>query len=288
MAHVAYANSTVLDRLLIRPRIYGTFDVQFGPMGFLEPMRPLLWYADQWWCPWVAIVTYLVMVKVLLIFTRGTTRKYTLLTVVHNALVALESLYMFWTLMREVFRYVTTNGLGYWGLYCDPHHLLDSDSDLRFYQSLFYLGKFHELFDTVVLVLRGRSPSALQLFHHTVMLLVTYYNRWPFLVPAMWLSVALNEVVHVFMYSYFALQALGIQIEWVRRWITSGQIIQFWIILLHALPWPYFQHHYGCLGHWQSWLWVFIPVLLINLMFVEFYVSQYLRGAKPSKSVKNE
>ncbi len=52
------------------------------------------------------------------------------------------------------------------GLYCDPHHLLDGETDLRFYQSLFYLGKFHELFDTVILVMRGKSPSFLQVSGH--------------------------------------------------------------------------------------------------------------------------
>lgn len=108
-------------------------------------------------------------------------------------------------------------------------------------------------------------------------------QRWPYLVPAMWLSVALNLVIHIFMYSYFAVQALGIQLEWARKWITSGQIIQFWIILLHALPWPYFRWHYGCLGHWQSWLWVFVPVLYINVMFVEFFLSQYMRVPNPNR-----
>ncbi len=39
MAQAAYANSTVLDRLLIQPRLYETFDVQFGPMGPLEFLR---------------------------------------------------------------------------------------------------------------------------------------------------------------------------------------------------------------------------------------------------------
>ncbi len=77
--------------------------------------QPLLWYSEQWWCPWAAIVIYLVVVKVLLSLTRGTTRKYTALTVLHNASVALESLYIFVMLMRQIMRFVATNGLGYWG-----------------------------------------------------------------------------------------------------------------------------------------------------------------------------
>lgn len=79
------------------------------------PPQPLLWYSEQWWCPWAAIVIYLVVVKVLLSITRGTTRKYTVLTVLHNVAVALESLYIFVMLMRQITRFITSNGLGYWG-----------------------------------------------------------------------------------------------------------------------------------------------------------------------------
>lgn len=78
-----------------------------------------------------------------------------LLTFTHNLVVALESGWILWLFMREVVLYLRTNGLGYWGLYCDPQHNLAIESDFRFYQSLFYLNKYHELFDTVILILRG-------------------------------------------------------------------------------------------------------------------------------------
>lgn len=187
--------------------------------------------------PHIATHTHYTRTQVLYFFTKGTKRKYQWLTIVHNFLLMLESVYILVMHSREIFLFVRDNGLGYWGLYCDPHHLLDGDSDLRFYQSLFYLSKYHELFDTVIVVLRGRSPSMLQLFHHTIMLLVTYYNRWPYLLPAMWLSVWLNLLVHVYMYGYFALRAAGFELSWARRYITSCQIAQFWVILVHALPW---------------------------------------------------
>jgi hypothetical protein len=54
-------------------------------------------------------------VKLLLIVTRGTTRKYQILTIIHNSSVALESLYMLVMLTREVVKYIATNGSGYWG-----------------------------------------------------------------------------------------------------------------------------------------------------------------------------
>lgn len=263
--------------MTVNPRLYGTFDEQFPHLGFIDgPAKAFLWYSDQWYAPWLTVFLYLVLVKILLILSPYLPkRKYVLLTFTHNALVAFESGWILWMFGREVIKYVQTNGLGYWGLYCDPQHNFDGDSDFRFYQSLFYLNKYHELFDTVILILRGNKPSFLALFHHTIMLGVTFYNRWPHLAPVGWLSVSLNLLVHVFMYSYFALHAIGYTLSFVRIWITRGQIIQFWIILIHALPWPFYRYYYGCLGHWTSWAWVSLPVTLINILFVRFYLRQY-------------
>jgi hypothetical protein len=234
----------------------------------------MLWFVDQWYAPWLTVLVYLVVVQGLLSVARLLPkRKYTLLTFVHNALVAVESGYMLWLFGKEVVKYVWANG--YWALYCDPQHLLDGESDFRFYQSLFYLNKYHELFDTVILVLRGNRPSFLALFHHTIMMFVTYYNRWPYLAPVGWLSVILNLAVHVVMYGYFALHAIGYTVNFVRIWITRVQIAQFWLILLHALPWPFYRYYYGCLGHYSSWAWVAVPVALINALFLKFYFDQY-------------
>jgi len=259
-------------------------------------LRPFLRFADQWYAPWVTVVSYLLIVfglKAIYFIpshdkeaSERAKRKWAGLTFVHNLIIFLETAWILYLFGGAMLRYVTQNGLGYWGLYCDPNHNLDAESDFRFFESLFYLNKYHELFDTVILVLRGKSPSFLALFHHTVMLLVTYYNRWPYLAPAMWLSVVLNLVVHVFMYAYFTLTSLGIRLAFVRIWLTRIQILQFWIILFHALPWPYYRYYYGCLGHWFSWLWVVAPVTFINLLFLQFYVGQYIKQKKSSNKTE--
>ena len=54
-------------------------------------------------------------------------RKYNLLTFVHNAVVCVESGYILFMFGREMFKYLETNSLGFWGLYCDPLHNLDRD-----------------------------------------------------------------------------------------------------------------------------------------------------------------
>ena len=244
-------------------------------VGFIDgPARAFLRYTDKWYAPWVTVALYLLVVQLLLLLQPYLPkRKYTWLTFVHNALVAVESGWILYMFCNQVNVYVSKHG--YFNLYCDPNHILAVESDFRFYQSLFYLNKYHELFDTIILILRGNRPSFLALFHHTIMLFVTYYNRWPHLCPVGWLSTVLNLVVHVFMYGYFALHALGITLSFLRIWITRAQIIQFWAILIHALPWPYYRYYYGCLGHWSSWLWVTLPVTFINLLFVQFYLRQY-------------
>lgn len=300
-AQSVFLNSSIHDIVTVTPRLYQTFDTQFPPLfsegvinyinglGYSEytsaildniefAFRTFLWFADQWYAPWAAVVTYLVVVltlqKIFLVPKAQRTNRWVFVSFLHNGIVALESLYMFVMFTKQLYIYLGAGG-GYWQLYCDPSHRLDADGDYRFYASLFYLSKWHELFDTVLLVARGRPASTLQLFHHTVMLLVTYYNRWPYIVSGMWLSVYLNLIIHIAMYSYFALAAIGIRLESVRIYMTRCQILQFWIILLHAAPWPYFRHVYGCLGHISSWLWVVVPVTFINLLFLRFYIKSY-------------
>jgi len=287
-AQAVFVNASLTNVFCVQPRLYPTFDEQFPFMGIVDkPVRAFLWYSDQWYAPWLTVAVYLVLVQLLLLLSPYLPKyKYPWLTFVHNAVVAFESGYILWMFGKELVKYWATNGLGYWGLYCDPHHNLAAESNFRFYQSLFYLNKYHELFDTVILILRGNKPSFLALFHHTIMLGVTYYNRWPHLAPVGWLSVVLNLAVHVFMYSYFALHAIGITLSSVRIWITRVQIIQFWIILIHALPWPVYRYYYGCLGHWTSWAWVALPVGLINLLFVRFYLRQYSLKPLSNKSKK--
>lgn len=92
---------------------------------------------------------------------------------------------------------------------------------------IFYLSKYWEFIDTWILVLKGKKPSFLQLYHHAGIVL----TMWGGVVTqAPWLSIVvmLNSTIHTFMYTYFFIKTISPKTE-IRaaRYLTTLQILQF-------------------------------------------------------------
>ncbi len=104
---------------------------------------------------------------------------------------------------------------------------------------LFYVSKYYELFDTVILLLKGKPSSFLQTFHHSGSII----SLWTMIVtriPGMWVFVFLNSFIHTIMYIYYTLTCLGHQPSW-KKMLTSMQISQFLVgnvlgILYFVIP----------------------------------------------------
>ena len=81
---------------------------------------------------------------------------------------------------------------------------------------LYWLTKFLDLLDTVFFVLRKKYSqiSALHLYHHTTVPILGWMYIWyRYGAPAVNLFALLNSAVHVIMYGYYALAALGPSIQ---------------------------------------------------------------------------
>lgn len=97
--------------------------------------------------------------------------------------------------------------------------------------------KLVDLLDTVFFVLRKKQNQItfLHVYHHmSVVLLALLYVRFTFSehVPVL---VFLNSLVHVFMYGYYFLAALGPAMQkrlWWKRYITTLQLVQFVLLML--------------------------------------------------------
>lgn len=97
--------------------------------------------------------------------------------------------------------------------------------------------KIVDLMDTVFFVLRKKQNQItfLHVYHHmSVVLLALLYVRFTFgeHVPVL---VFLNSLVHVFMYGYYFLAALGPEMQkrlWWKRYITTMQLLQFCLLML--------------------------------------------------------
>jgi len=98
---------------------------------------------------------------------------------------------------------------------------------LAFYGWVFYLSKFYEVLDTLIILAKGKRSSSLQTYHHTGAML----SMWAgirYMAPPIWMFVLVNSGVHGLMYGYYTLTALGVRVPLVvKRTLTTLQISQF-------------------------------------------------------------
>merc|ERR1712070_230946 len=100
------------------------------------------------------------------------------------------------------------------------------DGPIGAWTYLYYLSKFWELADTLVLSFRKKPVIALQLWHHGVMPFVTLsWFASPWLEGAWW-CVLVNSVIHSCMYFYYLQSCRGVRVWW-KKHLTSLQIVQF-------------------------------------------------------------
>lgn len=98
---------------------------------------------------------------------------------------------------------------------------------LAFWGWTFYLSKFYEVIDTLVILARGKRSPTLQTYHHAGAMLCMWSGmRW--MSPPIWIFVVFNSFIHTLMYIYFTLNVLGVKIsKTLKQTLTTMQIMQF-------------------------------------------------------------
>ena len=76
------------------------------------------------------------------------------------------------------------------------------NSFVYFFGYWYYLSKYYEFLDTIILVLRKRALSVLHVYHHSVVILMTYLLMAHDF-SLYWWVIWMNAGVHVVMYTYF-------------------------------------------------------------------------------------
>lgn len=169
--------------------------------------------------------------------------------------------------------------IGKYSLRCQPVDYSDYPNSVAIARLmwLFFISKLLELLDTVFFVLRKKfsQVSFLHLSHHFVM---------PFL---MWLGCkfvpggisiffpTLNSFVHLFMYSYYGLAALGPQYQkylWWKKYMTKMQLIQFGLMNIHAAQLFFIECDYPIVFT----LLLTIGSMIFMALFANFYIKSYL------------
>lgn len=144
---------------------------------------------------------------------------------------------------------------------------------LGFWTWVFYISKYYEFVDTMIVVCKGHRPSFLQKFHHAfavvaMWLLVVSRN------PGSWLFVNANSFVHFVMYGYYALTSLKVRVGW-KHWITLLQIAQF----LFGMAVIYLYHQLDCFDPTQRVAMKFnlAYISALTLLFVNFAWHTYAK-----------
>lgn len=98
---------------------------------------------------------------------------------------------------------------------------------LAFYGWLFYISKFYEVIDTLIILAKGKFSSTLQTYHHAGAMMCMWAGMRYMSAP-IWMFVFMNSFIHALMYSYYTFTAFSIRVPTkVKRSLTSAQITQF-------------------------------------------------------------
>ncbi|KAG8188616.1 hypothetical protein JTE90_005971 [Oedothorax gibbosus] len=183
-------------------------------------------------------------------------------------------------------------GIGHYGYFngyslkCQPVDYSYKHDALRMAQMgyLFYLTKFVEFADTIFFVLRKKHNqiSALHVIHHSIVPFSLWfgikfapggYNAFfPFL----------NSFIHVIMYTYYGLAAMGEKYQkylfW-KKYMTYMQLMQFVAVILYAIS----LHVNSCDISTTFILMNFIHALLFFGLFLNFFVQSYVRRSNTRK-----
>ena len=92
---------------------------------------------------------------------------------------------------------------------------------------IFYVSKYWEFVDTWILILKGKKPSFLQVYHHTG---IAFFMWVGVVSQSSWLQavVLLNSIIHTLMYAYFFLKTISPTTEIkAAKYLTRAQIGQF-------------------------------------------------------------
>ena len=93
-----------------------------------------------------------------------------------------------------------------WSLVCSPRKVATLwDGKLGYVTYIFYLSKYYELFDTVLLAVKGKEVIFLHFYHHATMIFLTwswFAYDW---IEGAWWCCFVNSLIHTFMYYYYLL-----------------------------------------------------------------------------------
>ncbi|KAH7329250.1 GNS1/SUR4 family-domain-containing protein [Stachybotrys elegans] len=100
---------------------------------------------------------------------------------------------------------------------------------LAYYGWIFYLSKFYEVIDTLIILAKGKPSSTLQTYHHAGAMMCMWAAMRYMSAPG-WIFAYFNSFIHSLMYTYYTVTAFGVKVPlFMKRSLTTLQITQFFL-----------------------------------------------------------
>mmetsp|Transcript_14836 Transcript_14836/g.22330 ORF Transcript_14836/g.22330 Transcript_14836/m.22330 type:complete len:269 (-) Transcript_14836:157-963(-) len=199
------------------------------------------------------------------------------ITIVHSAILAVYSGWTFYNSWGIVINHLLKND--YWTTFCDSDQDLWTAHNLEFWITHFYISKFYEFIDTWIVIMKGRRPIFLQVYHHAGIVIL----MWLFVVTKSTggglIILTFNSFIHTLMYTYYTLAAFGYQSP-LKHYLTQAQLTQF--ILGIAVTTPLLFSSSSCINDAQRFSIISIDAyaLILIYLFGLFYIESYSKKKK--------
>ncbi|XP_011212978.2 elongation of very long chain fatty acids protein 4 [Bactrocera dorsalis] len=253
-------------------RLFNLNDISF-PYAHLADKRTQKWLLVESFADVLALVAlYLLLVRYL---PQWMQRRKPLqlrpLLLLYNFLLTL--------LNAHIFKELLINGVRLkYNFWCQPCRELYSKEELRIAAAVwwFYVSKLLEFADTIFFILRKKQTQLtfLHVYHHSTMfplwwIAIKWVPTGSTIVPSM-----INSFIHVIMYSYYGLSALGPNVQkflWWKKYLTTLQLVQF----VFGAAWSTQAIARGC--DFPAWINYITILYMATLLFLfgQFYVKTY-------------
>lgn len=183
---------------------------------------------------------------------------------------------------------------GWWGHYDFRCQLVDysrSPKAMRMANTCwwYYFSKFTEFFDTLFFVLRKKNEhvSTLHVIHHGIMPMSVWFGLKFAPGGHSTFFALLNTFVHIVMYFYYMVSAMGPKYQkyiWWKKYLTAFQMVQFVLIFSHQLQ---VLFRPSCQYPRVFVYWIAMHGFLFLFLFSDFYKARYNKADRKPRSNNN-
>jgi len=152
---------------------------------------------------------------------------------------------------------------------------------------LYYFSKFVDFIDTIFFVAHKKFEhiSLLHVVHHAIMPVNCWFGLRYMPGGHLTLFGFLNSFIHMVMYTYYLLAAMGPQFKkylWWKKYLTKMQMAQFITVLLHSCQ----LFFVDCPIPVPCIRWVGGTAVLFTALFSDFYWKAYIKSKQKAQEPK--